>query len=320
MIVEKFTAAFAEAPIGAAVIDRNDAIVEVNTAFADWVGYDPGALRGRSIVTLLAEDGGTRRTASLFADLAAFGRACRGCEQAFVRPDGSVARGTIAAWPLSGGELERADRIIAVIHDTSPDDAVTAEISLAIAHNVRNPLAAIGGALTVIRDRLDSDAPEREILTDISTRLQEFDELVDDLVLLAQPPPVRRHHVAIIAALQHAAESLPVALTVTGDDATVHADPALVQRGLRGLIDSFGNDERPITAHVSVDGGVCHIEVTGGAATTTASSVERYMRRAALRIALAYRIARAHGGELELPRPGTRGLTLTVSLRVTTCC
>ena len=72
------------------------------------------------------------------------------------------------------------------------------EISAAIAHEIRNPLAAISGAIEVLRMGADSDDEENQALTGIVLReVDRLNSLVGDFLTYARPIQLSRLQVSI---------------------------------------------------------------------------------------------------------------------------
>jgi two-component system sensor kinase FixL len=65
------------------------------------------------------------------------------------------------------------------------------EMAAVIAHEVRNPLAAVRGAIQVIGTRLPAGSRETAITADIVARIDTLNQLVNDLLLFARPPKPR---------------------------------------------------------------------------------------------------------------------------------
>ena len=60
-----------------------------------------------------------------------------------------------------------------------------------VAHEVRNPLAGIRGAIQVIGRRMTAGSPEHGVTNEILTRIDTLNDIVHDLLLFARPrPPV----------------------------------------------------------------------------------------------------------------------------------
>jgi PAS domain S-box-containing protein len=61
------------------------------------------------------------------------------------------------------------------------------KMAAVVAHEVRNPLAGIRGALQVISRRLPESSQERGVLTEVVGRIDGLNEIVQDLLLFARP-------------------------------------------------------------------------------------------------------------------------------------
>jgi signal transduction histidine kinase len=64
-------------------------------------------------------------------------------------------------------------------------------LAASIAHEVKNPLAGISGAIQVIRKGLQPDDPRRPIITEVLGQIDRLDSAVKDLLLYARPNPPR---------------------------------------------------------------------------------------------------------------------------------
>jgi signal transduction histidine kinase len=61
------------------------------------------------------------------------------------------------------------------------------EMAAVVAHEVKNPLAGIRGALQVISARMPAESRDRAVVGDILARLDSLNEMVHDLLLFARP-------------------------------------------------------------------------------------------------------------------------------------
>ena len=64
------------------------------------------------------------------------------------------------------------------------------EMAAVVAHEVKNPLAGIRGAVQVFASRPGGDA-NRQILNEIVSRIDALDQMMKDLLLFARPPQPR---------------------------------------------------------------------------------------------------------------------------------
>jgi len=67
--------------------------------------------------------------------------------------------------------------------------ATLGELSAGLAHEVKNPLAGIKGAIEVIRDSIPASDIHREILGDVLHEVNRIDKIVRDLLGYAKPKP-----------------------------------------------------------------------------------------------------------------------------------
>lgn len=72
------------------------------------------------------------------------------------------------------------------------------EMAAVVAHEVKNPLASISGALQVLGQRMASDSTEGRIVDMVVQRLRDLSSMVDELLLFARPrsPALSRVSVA----------------------------------------------------------------------------------------------------------------------------
>lgn len=67
--------------------------------------------------------------------------------------------------------------------------AILGELSAGLAHEIKNPLAGIKGAIDVIRDSMPISDPNRVILGDVLHEVDRIDNTVRDLLFYAKPKP-----------------------------------------------------------------------------------------------------------------------------------
>jgi len=72
--------------------------------------------------------------------------------------------------------LDRAERL-----------ATLGELAASLAHELKNPLAGIAGAIQVMGDELPDDNPRKEIMREVLTQVHRLDKTVRDLLAFARP-------------------------------------------------------------------------------------------------------------------------------------
>ncbi|PLY01292.1 MAG: histidine kinase [Desulfuromonas sp.] len=73
-------------------------------------------------------------------------------------------------------QMERADRLASV-----------GEMASGIAHEIRNPLAGISGAITVLSDDFSEDDSRRQIVQEVLEQIKRLDKTVNDLLYFGRP-------------------------------------------------------------------------------------------------------------------------------------
>jgi signal transduction histidine kinase len=130
-----------------------------------------------------------------------------------------------------------------------------------IAHEVKNPLAGVRGAIEVIGGRLAADSPDREIVQEIVERIDRLNELMTDLLLFAKPPRARAAPVDLISLLTRTAALLSrdpvlsgVAVEIEGSAPAIHADAEMLKIVFQNLL---------VNAAQAMQGrGTIHVRVT----------------------------------------------------------
>jgi signal transduction histidine kinase len=67
--------------------------------------------------------------------------------------------------------------------------ATLGEIAAGVAHEIRNPLAGIAGAIEIITKGFPADHPDREVLEDLRHEVHRIEKTLNDLLVYARPKP-----------------------------------------------------------------------------------------------------------------------------------
>ena len=254
-----------------------------------------------------------------------------------VRPLGQLAA---AARRFGGGEtaaraaLHRDDELgdLGRAFDDMADrtaSLITAQRQLMgdVSHELRTPLARIRVALELAAE---DPGAAKELLTEVGGDLDEIDQLIADILttarLDAEPQLARRPtpvgDVADRAAERFVARHPGRTLERTGapQSRAIDCDPVLLRRALDNLLDNAAKySDAPVTLAVRPNGAAVAFEIVDRGIGMTAAELERagtpFWRAdtsrarktggVGLGLALARRIARAHGGDVTLAsRPG----------------
>jgi signal transduction histidine kinase len=79
------------------------------------------------------------------------------------------------------------------VHDTemlqAEHLATMGELATGVAHEIRNPLAGIAGAIEIITKDFPKDHPDREVLEDLRQEVRRIEKVLNDLLVYARPKP-----------------------------------------------------------------------------------------------------------------------------------
>src|SRR5688500_10175066 len=117
------------------------------------------------------------------------------------------------------------------------------QMAAVVAHEVRNPLAGIKGAIQVLMSRRTADDAELPVMRDIVARIDSLSGLINDLMVFARPRPPRLTVVELQAVVSDAITivrrdpSAPgVEIDIEGDAVSVTADGELIRATVLNLL------------------------------------------------------------------------------------
>jgi PAS domain S-box-containing protein len=208
------------------------------------------------------------------------------------------------------------------------------QMAAVVAHEVRNPLAGIKGAIQVLMSRRGPDDSELPVMRDIVARIDALSELINDLMVFARPRPPRLAIVDLRTILTDAItmtrrdpSAHGVDITVEGEDVSVAADEELVRASVLNLLLNAaqamaGRGRIVLTTSRSSGDAVIQIRDTGpGIAPDIRDQIfEPFFttkaRGGGLGLPIAKRTAELHGGSLTLDCPEDGGTVVTMTLPV----
>lgn len=204
------------------------------------------------------------------------------------------------------------------------------EMAAVIAHEVKNPLAGVRGAIQVIGGRLPKESKDAAVVKEILTRIDGLNELMKDLLLFARPPQPRLGPVDPAGLIQTTADLLSgdpaikgVTIQVAGTGRPIVGDAELLKIVFQNLLVNGAQAMHGQGAiQVTLDAGdsMCRISVRDAGSGIAADVLEKIFtpffttksRGTGLGLPTAKRIVEAHGGSIAVT--STQGVGTTVEL------
>jgi signal transduction histidine kinase len=228
--------------------------------------------------------------------------------------------------------LERAR----VEHGRAERLAAVGQMAAMVAHEVRNPLGILRGQVELARERLGDAVPsrEKERFAEMLAEIDRLNRLTGEFLSLARDTPLDRDAVDLRALAGDTVEAARLAtgagerIVAGGDSLVVDGDAARLRQALYNLILNavqVGGDSVTVTVAVVRRAGRARITVTddgpGIAPAVAARLFEPFASArpggSGLGLAVARRVAEAHGGTLSLEAPvGGRGACFAIDLPV----
>ena len=185
---------------GIVVIDSRGRIEAFNTAAERMFGYRESEVLGKNVSMLMPEPDRSHHDRYIQHHLATGEKRIIGVGRAV---NGMRRDGHVFPVHLSVGEFEidGEKHFTGILHDLSKRTeleerlreatalARLGEMAAVIAHEVKNPLAAVRGAVQVIGTRISAQTNDAAIIKEIIARLDALNDLIQDLLVFARPPP-----------------------------------------------------------------------------------------------------------------------------------
>ena len=328
---------------GIIVIDARGRIEAFNAAAEKMFDYTERELVGKNISLLMPEPYRSQHDGYIDHHLKTgekkiigIGRAVNG-----LRRDGHV-------FPLhlSVGEFEidGQKHFTGILHDLSQRTeleerlreatalARLGEMAAVIAHEVKNPLAAVRGAVQVIGSRLPAQSNDGAIIKEIIARLDALNDLIQDLLVFARPPAPKLGRVDLKALIDSVVTLLKrdpayhaLVIDVVGAAPPALADANLLTIAVQNLLINAAQAQQgkgEIRVTLSVQDSLSRIEIAdhgpGIPAEIRAALFRPFKttkaRGTGLGMATAKRLLESQSGmiEVDCPAPGGTVITLLI--------
>jgi len=329
------------------VIDGRGRIEAFNPAAVRLFGYPDGDVIGKNVSLLMPSPYRDEHDAYLNryqregnARIIGIGR----------EVDGRHRDGTIVPLHLSVGEMLVAGekKFVGMLHDLTARKrmeqqlseqqslAKIGEMAAVLAHEIRNPLAGIRGAMQVMAARYEPGSKEGMVTKEIIARVDTLSELMQDLLLYARPPKPRPAPVDLKRLIQTIVELLSrdpdvsgMQVSVEGSAPLAHADPELLKIVFQNLLING--------AHAMAGRGELHVRLTGNGQLSSVAFTDHgpgipadirdkiftpffttKVRGTGLGLPTARRLIEAQGGTIAVECPSDGGTTVLVQVPVLT--
>jgi two-component system sensor kinase FixL len=206
------------------------------------------------------------------------------------------------------------------------------EMAAVVAHEVKNPLAGVRGAIQVIGNRLPKDSKDAAIVKEIVSRIDGLNGLMQDLLLFARPPVPKPDLVDVTTVVTTTADLIAddpalkgVQVRLEGATPRIMADAELLKIVFVNLLINaahamHGRGTIRVTLTASAD--TCRIDVADEGPGIPSEILEKIFvpffttksRGSGLGLPTAKRLVEAHGGNIQIACPAGGGTIVTVQL------
>ena len=328
---------------GIVVIDAHGRIEAFNPAAERLFGYQESDVIGRNVNVLMPspyhEEHDTylaRHLATGVQKIIGTGREVTG-----LRRDGTTFPLHLSVGKMTGGG---EPRFTGILHDLSArvriekqlreqtSLAKLGEMAAVIAHEVKNPLAGVRGAIQIIGTRLPKDSKDALIVGEIVSRIDALNELMKDLLLFARPPQPKLALVDVAMLVTTTADLLRgdpgfqgIHVRIDGEPARVVADAELLKIVFVNLLVNAGHAMQgrgTIQVSLSSIADMCQIAFTDEGPGIPVDVLEKIFtpffttkaRGSGLGLPTVRRLIEAHQGTISIACPSAGGTVVTVQL------
>jgi len=330
---------------GIVVIDSSGRIEAFNAAAERLFGYREADVMGRNVNILMPPPYSAEHDGYIAHYLATGERRIIGVgrEVTALRRDGTTFPVRLAVGEMTvNGER----KFTGILHDLSVRVRIEeqlrektamarlGEMAAVIAHEVKNPLAGIRGAIQVIGSRLPTSSRDAAVVKEIVARLDGLNDLIKDLLLFARPPQPRLTAVDVAELVWSTAGLLTadpatanVRVDIQGVAPPVMADPDLLRIVFVNLLVNSAHAMRGagvISVSVATAGEVVQVAFRDNGPGIPADIRNKVFtpffttksRGTGLGLTTVKRLIDAHAGSVDIACPPEGGTIVTLSLPV----
>jgi two-component system sensor kinase FixL len=328
---------------GIVVIDARGRIEAFNPAAERLFGYSEADVLGQNVKMLMPQPYRDRHDGYIARYLDTGEQKIIGIGREVV---GERRDGSTFPLHLSVGEITigGAKKFTGILHDLSARLAMEqqlreqttlarlGEMAAVIAHEVKNPLAGVRGAIQVIGGRMAVASRDAAMLKEIVARIDALNGLLEDLLLFARPPSPRPAPVDLVPLVSTTADLLikdpalrDLRITVEGSAPPISVDPELLRIVLQNLLvnSAYAMQGRgTITVGITMVDATCQIAIADAGPGIEPEVREKIFdaffttkaRGTGLGLPTAKRLIEAHNGRIQVDCPPAGGTVVTIQL------
>lgn len=209
------------------------------------------------------------------------------------------------------------------------------QLAASLAHEIKNPLAGISGAIQVLGGSLDAEHPHQEVIQEVLRQIDRLDAAVRDLLVYARPKPPERARVNLSRTLDRTLvlfreepsfKRIHLECRGLDTDHIAEVDETQIQQVVTNLLLNAAHacdDGGRIVCEIRSNGEFVTISVEDNGAGIPAAVLPRVFepffttkaRGTGLGLSICRRIVEVHGGTLELTSRVGQGTRVTIKLR-----
>jgi two-component system sensor kinase FixL len=328
---------------GIIVIDAHGRVEAFNRAAERLFGYTAEDVLGRNVDMLMPSPYREEHDAYLARYLATGRAKIIGVGR---EVQGRRKDGTTFPLHLSVGEItiQGERKFTGILHDLTDRVAIEGqlreqaalaklgEMAAVIAHEVKNPLAGIRGAIQVFGSQMAQGGANTQILPEIVARIDALDQMMKDLLLFARPPKPRRAPTDLIPLVKTTVSLLSedpalhdVDIEVDGAAPPVSADPDMLRVVFQNLLINSAHamqGKGRIRVAVNAVDTNCQVAFIDAGPGIPAEIREKIFtpffttksRGTGLGLPTVKRLVEAHNGQVVLDCPLAGGTTVVIRL------
>jgi two-component system sensor kinase FixL len=206
------------------------------------------------------------------------------------------------------------------------------EMAAVVAHEVKNPLTGIRGAIQVIGGRLPPGSKDEAIAREIVSRIDALNDLMKDLLLFARPPQPHKAPIDMLSLTRTVADLVSgdpslhaLTIEVSGSSIPVNADAELLKIVIQNLLLNAAHamqGQGQIRVTVTSLDSRCRIDIADNGPGIPPHVREKLFtpffttksRGTGLGLSTARRFLEAHEGTIDVMCPPEGGTTVTLEL------